>query len=261
MRYTPHTGLRASDWAYPAVLENLALMLLYGLLERLLAEGVSADAHLRIQPWMLAPLALLLALEAPALRQMIGGECLRGRIPAAQPDAKPGYQKFKPDGAAQQAAFVFVVTSAFMRVIFRMVLIVDPVLDWLGAALSAPLGGWTWVQLAFFIYLLLCDFRLWFYLVEPPQRRIRRALYWPSRVVVLAMLALHMYAFQHGILAELRPVAADRVDWFLTLFLFSFLFIPLRLVEFFLAWKAYPAPAQRLALLLSTLGVMWGMVG
>ena len=185
MRYTPHTGLRASDWAYPAVLENLALMLLYGLLERLLAEGVSADAHLRIQPWMLAPLALLLALEAPALRQMIGGECLRGRIPAAQPAAKPGYQKFKPDGAAQQAAFVFVVTSAFMRVIFRMVLIVDPVLDWLGAALSAPLGGWTWVQLAFFIYLLLCDFRLWFYLVEPPQRRIRRALYWPSRVVVL----------------------------------------------------------------------------
>lgn len=254
-------GLRAGDWAYPAVLENVALTLLYWLMERLLAEGVSADAQLRMEGWILAPLALLLALEAPALRQMIGGECRRGRIPAGDPEAGPVYGRLKPDGAAQQAAFVGVVSSAFMRVIFRMVLIVDPVLDGLQRALPAPWGGWGWVQVGFFAYLLACDFRLWFYLTTPPQRGIRRGLYWPSRVVALAMLALQMYAFEHGVMGELRPVRDGGVDWFLTLFLFSFLFVPLRLVEFSLAWKAYPKAGQRLALVASTMGVMWGMGG
>jgi hypothetical protein len=261
MMGTRKMGLRAGNWAYPAVLENIALAVVYGLLERLLAEGVGADAQLRVAGWMLAPLALLLALEAPALRQMIGGECLRGRIPPGRPDAEPVYGKLKPDGMAQQAAFVAIVVSAFMRVIFRMVLIVTPVLEVLRRLWPAPWGGWDGLQVGIFIYLLVVEFRLWYYLTMPPQRGIGRGWYWPSRVVALAMLALHMYAFEHGVVGGLRPVVDGRVDWFLTLFLFFFLFIPLRWVEFSLAWKAYPEWGQRLALAASTAGLMWGMLG
>lgn len=247
------TGI--SDKRYWApVIENLILTLFYLLAEWVFRQGISADARLQVQSWMLAPLLLLLLLEAPALQQVIGLEfrIFQKRFP----------DKAWPENSKNKFFIAWGISSALIRTVIRMVLIIDPAVRLLKSSFpQVPTAVLMWGHILLFLYMIWLELKLYVFLNAPELARSNPKWHWPARLLVLCMLALSMYMFTHGFGRQLRFSGQDAAGWFLLLFMFGFFFLPLRMVEFRLAWINGRHYFQRTMLIVSNFILMCKMSG
>lgn len=247
------TGISDSR-AFVPVIENVVLTLFYYLAEWAFRQGISADARLQVQSWMLAPLLVLLLLEAPALQQLIGMEFryFQRRFP----------DKVWPENSKSKFWIAWGISTALIRTVIRMVLIIDPAFRLLKNTFpQVPTTVWMCGYILLFLYMIWLELKLYVLLNAPELARSSPKWYWPARGLVLFMLALSMYTFTHGFGRQLRFSGQDTADWFLLLVMFGFLFLPLRMVEFRLAWVNSRQFFHRTMLIISNFLLMCKMSG
>lgn len=247
------TGISDNRPVSPVV-ENLVLVLFFYLAEWSIQQGISADTRLQVQNWILGPLLLLLALEAPALQQLIGMEFgyFQKRFP----------EKVWPVNSKNKYWITWGISAAFIRTIFRVVLLIDPAVKVLKISFPQVANAvWMWAYILVLLYLLWSELKLFVFLGAPDMARSSPKWYWHARLVVLAILAMNMYAFTHGFGSMLRFSTRESAGWFFMLFTFGFFFLPLRMVEFKLAWVNGCNAVQRIMLVVSNFILMSKMCG